>query len=202
MPEFVEALGGALAARYTWSDKLMPKRPVTHGQGRQTYMRRLEKKAGGRRAAARAAGIPYSTWGHMFSGKRGVSARNLNKLTGAFETVVMLPAKMAAIEARGYPSQIWIKAVVVADPEGERYINGYKKSADRSKAAVYNDDSAPSYRVFKAEDLESEQIKDVVDTWTTSGTDAAAGVLLAAIEAKYSGPFGFEGPNVEVTLHD
>lgn len=165
-------------------------------------MRRIMAAVGGtRKAAAAAAGIPYSTWGHLMGAKRHASAANVRKIESAFARLVMAPAMAAKIKAKGYPKEIWIKAVVVADPEGERYINGYGRSADSSKEAVYGVTAFPAYRTFKAGKDTDLDTRAVVHAWLSRGPDAAADALGDAIQSAYGNEFGFEGNHVDVELH-
>lgn len=190
MSELPEALDHALAARYRWTE---PKRPVTHGQGRKARMNAIQKATGGgRKEAARAARIPLSTWNDWVAGRRAPSPRNLRKLEAAFSRLVMAPAMAAQITRKGYPTQWAITAVVVADPDSSRYINGHPPGLTKPQA--YNLRS-PAYRTFNATGVDG---RAVVNSWLTSGPDAAAQALKAGIERSYGGPFGFEGDRTVV----
>lgn len=195
MPELPEALGAALERRYSWGE---PKRPITHGQGRQARMHRLEKVLGGGPQAAAAAGIPRSSWGHMKAGKRGVSPKNLGKLEAAFTRLVMRPAMTAAVAKKGAPNVITVKAVVVADPDGQRYVNGYKRKRGQqgpSRKELYNVHQPPAHRKFRAEGIDN---RAVINAWLNHGNEAAAQAYEHEVERQYGEPFGFEGNHAEV----
>lgn len=196
MAELAQALGDALNARYTWKGGV--KRPVTHRQGLTARMNRIQKKVGGGpRAAAQAAGIPYSTWTHLASGRRTPSAKSVARLEGAFIRIVAAPARAAVVGRKGYPSKLSVQAVVVIDPEGSRYINGHT-SPGPSKAQVYGIHKAPEWRIFRAEGID---IRPIVDAWLASGNAWAENALLEQVEDAYHDPIGFEGNHVRVTLH-
>lgn len=193
MADLVTALGAALRGRYRW---LEPKTPVTNRQGLKARLNRIQKIYGGdRRAAAAAAGIPYSTWGHLMSGKRKASPRTLGRVESAYSRIIVAPSIAGQIAKKGYP-RVWsITAVVVADPEGRRYINGHPSGMSKAYAAAIT--TPPGYRTFNADGLPNRAI---VDAWIHHGDQAAAQKLLEEIERAYSGAFGFEGNRVEVTL--
>lgn len=180
-----EALGGALSARYGWAE---PKRPATHTIGRQARMRRIMAAVGGsRKAAAAAAGIPYSTWGHLMGARRHASAANLRKIESAFARLVMSPAIAAKIAAKGYPKLWIVSAVVVADPRSRRYLN----------RKVDGPGGEEGWRAFKGEGLRGKRI---VDPWLSLGDEAAAQALEAEVGRVYGGPWAFEGDHVGVEL--
>lgn len=193
--EIVEALDTALKARYGWSE---PLRPSTHRQGLKARMGRIQKATGGnRRAAAKAAGIPYSTWGDWQTGRRSPSPRNLRKLEAAFSRIVMAPAIAAKLAVKGYPAEIHITAVVVGDPEGRRYINGQEQGVSKREAATFTE--KPEYRTFRADGIST---KAVVSAWLHYGPGQAADTLGQELEAAYGTEFGFEGDRVTVGLVD
>lgn len=210
MAELTEAVGIALAARYALGPNSRgrePKSPVTTTKGLQARMNRIMGKFGGdRRAAAKAAGVPYSTWNHLLKG-RAASPKNLAKIVAAFGKLITSPVRALVVKKRGYPDNWLIKAVVVADPGpppgapkkkgggGSRYINGRPSGATREE--VKNLTEAPAYRTFKAEGLDSARI---VDAWLSQGDQAAADVLLDEVADVYGQEFGFEGDHVEVTF--
>jgi hypothetical protein len=211
--ELTEAVGAALAARYTLGPRSLgrePRTPITDPRGLRARMDRIMGKFGKeknpRRAAATAAGVPYSTWNHLMKG-RGASAKNLAKITAAFAKLVTPPARALVVKKRGYPDNWLIKAVVVVDPGpppgapkkkgggGSRYVNGRPAGATREEVKDLTE--APAYRTFKAEGLDSKRI---VDAWLTQGDEGAAGALLDEVADVYGEEFGFEGNHVEVTL--
>lgn len=201
MAELAEALGAALAARYALGPKSRgqePKSPVTTSVGLRARMNRIMGKFSGeknpRRAAAKAAGVPYSTWNHLLKG-RSASPKNLAKITDAFQKLITLPARALRVKQVGLP-RVWaIAAVVVGNPNGSRYVNGRRPGATREE--VYNITTPPEYRTFRAEGLDSARI---VDAWLSQGDQAAAGALLDEVKDVYGSEFGFEGGHVEVTL--
>lgn len=199
MAEFAEALGDALCGRYKFREL---RSTVDSRTGVKARMNRLLKVYGGnRRRAAAAAGIPYTSWGYMTSGKRKTSPKNLGKLEAAYGRIITSPYRSGIIAKRGYPVTWSIRAVVVADPDGSRYINGQNPGVDPDTAAGFTQE--PEYRWFNAT-LSAADSRGVVDAWLGGGgpldDDAAAGALVAAIEDDI-GPFGFEGNTVEVELH-
>lgn len=203
MAEFAEALGDALAARYRLGPKSKghpPKTPITQQRGLLARMNRIMAKfKGNRREAAKAAGIPYTSWNRMLR-KGGASDRNRDKVAATFSRLFTAPALAALVAKRGYPSRIEVKAVVVCDPKRSRYINGRPPGA--TKDEVKNETTGPAYRSFNAEELEAAAVEAVVDAWVTGGADGAADEFLAQVKEEYTDEFGFEGDNVEVILHD
>lgn len=203
--DLVTAVDVALAERYALGPKskgLEPRTPITEQRGLQARMHRIMDKFGGRaepsarRRAAQASGIPYSTWNHALSG-RNVSAKTLGKIGGAFAKLVTSPARALRVKKRGLPNEWLIAAVVVCQPNGSRYINGYP--AGTQLEDIDDPTQLPAYRTFRAEGLDSGRI---VDAWLTQGAGAATDALLQEIEAAYGDEFGFEGDDVEVTLND
>lgn len=194
-----EAVGVALEQRYALgahSKGREPRTPIDQPRGVQARMRRIMEKFGGnRRAAARAAGVPYSTWNHALRG-RNVTPRTLEKIGGAFAAYVTAPARALRVKKVGLPSEWLITAVVVADPRESRYVNGHGSGASREEAAsISGNPDDPGYRTFRAEGLDSGRI---VDAWLTGGAGAATAALLDEIEDAYGTEFGFEGDDVEV----
>lgn len=167
-------------------------------------MRRIMAAAGGtRKAAAAAAGIPYSTWGHLMGAKRHASAANVRKIESAFARLVMAPAIAAKIKAKGYPKTITIRAVVVADPYGRRYINRKVDGPNGPKGAG----AAMGWRKFKAENISDAGMRRIVDGWLHHGPEAAAQILQGdqhhkgVMEDAYPGSgWAFEGNHVDVEL--
>lgn len=212
--ELAEAIGTALQQRYALGPKSKgrePRTPVTEQRGLTARMNRIMEKFGGnRREAARASGVPYSTWNHLLAGRR-VSKRNLEKITGAFGRLVTTPARALRVKRVGLPGNWLITAVVVADPGspeespednsgGSRYVNGHGSGVTRAEAAALSgNEEDPAYRTFKAEGLDSERI---VDAWLSQGDDAAASALLDEVEDVYGTEFGFEGNDVKVEFDD
>ena len=209
--EFVEALDAALGERYALgptSRNREPKTPITQHVGLRARMQRIVDKFGGRHnrharvQAARAVGIPYSTFGHMLRGRQPKEA-NVRKVEEAFRRLVTAPAYAALVKKRGYPSSVSIKAVVVADPdvkdasgkvkrEGAKYVN-IKQAGPGNEMG---------YREFNAENLTAQQMAAVVDAWVWQGAAAAAATLTDALPSVYDGtPFGFEGDHVKVEFH-
>lgn len=213
MAELTEAVGAALAARYALGPNSRgrePKSPVTTSVGLRARMNRImgkfSEEKNPRRAAAKAAGVPYSTWNHLLKG-RSASPKNLAKIVAAFGKLLTAPARALVVKKRGYPDTWAIKAVVVVDPGpppgapkkkgggGSRYINGRPAGATREE--VKNVTEAPAYRTFNAEGLDS---KKIVDAWLSGGDQAAADALLDEVADVYGQEIGFEGNHVEVTL--
>jgi hypothetical protein len=210
-----EAVGAALDERYALGPRSVgrpPRTSITQPKGLEIRMRRImDKFKGNRREAARAAGVPYSTWNHALHG-RNVSPRTLRKITGAFAKLVTSPARALRVKKVGYPGNWLITAVVVADPGpdptkhgsgkggGSRYVNGHGSGLTRAQAAALSgDEEDPAFRTFKAEGLDSARI---VDAWLTQGDEAAADVLMQEIADVYGTEFGFEGDHVEVEFDD
>jgi len=199
MPDFTAALGDALCGRYRFRELRSTTATRT---GVKARMGRLMKAYGGdRRAAARAAGIPYSSWGKMLSGKHKIGTRNLGRLEAAYTRLIVSPLRSGIIAKRGYPKMYEIDAVVVADPKRSRYINGQPPGLSEVEAARFT--TAPEHRTFRAK-LGPAESQAVVDAWLSGGgpldDEAAAGALLTAIDREH-GPFAFEGNTVGVTLH-
>jgi hypothetical protein len=198
--QLVNAVGAALEERYALGSKskgVPPRTPITEPKGLEIRMRRImEKFKGNRREAARAAGVPYSTWNHALRG-RNVTTRTLEKITGAFASLVTAPARALRVKRRGLPSLWQIIAVVVCQPSGSRYING--QPAGTALEDIPDPTSEPEYREFNAEGLDSGAI---VDAWLAGGAAAATAKLLDEIEENYGDEFGFEGDDVEVYLYD
>lgn len=213
--DLVEAIGAALDTRYALGPKSKgrePRTPVTQQRGLTARMNRIMGKFGGnRREAARASGVPYSTWNHLLAGRR-VSPKNLEKIKGAFRQLVTAPFLALRVKKVGLPNEWLITAVVVADPGpdptkhggaaggGGRYANGHGSGITREEAAAASgDENDPAYRTFRAEGLDSHAI---VDAWLTQGDEAAAAALVDEIEVVYGTEFGFEGDDVEVGFDD
>lgn len=192
MSGFPAALDAAMHGRYGLSVAASePKRPVTHRQGLTARMNRIAKAVGGnRRDAAREAGIPYSTWGHLLSGKRSANAVNSRKVELAFSRLVTAPAIAAKVKKEKYPVHYIVGAVTVGDPKGKRYINGKKDGPS----------NAQGWREVKWK-LNRRNSKDVVMAWFGHGGDAAAQKFVDCIRREYGTEFGFEGDDVEVTLN-
>lgn len=207
----VEAVGEALAQRYALGPRSKghePKTPITEPKGLQARMRRImDKFKGNRREAAKAVGVPYSTWNHLLAGRR-VSKKNLGKITDSWFRLFISPARALRVKKVGYPGNWLITAVVVAAPggasaddvgmSGSRYVNGHGSGVSREDAAALDTEDS-GYRTFKAEGLDSAAI---VNAWLDGGDDAAAQALLDEIEETYGEEFGFEGDNVEVGFDD
>lgn len=210
--ELVEALDAALKRRYALGPHSLgrePRTPITEPKGLEIRMRRImDKFKGNRREAAKAAGVPYSTWNHALKG-RNVTKKTLDKILGAFGKLVTAPARALRVKRVGYPDNWPIRAVVVADPgpdprrhkshggRGARYVNGHGTGLTKAEAASLSGTDDPGYRVFRAEGLDSARI---VDAWLTQGAEAAADVLLQEIEGAYGEGFAFEGDDVEVQI--
>lgn len=207
----VEAMGAALDERYALGPRSIgrePRTPITEPKGLEIRMRRImDKFKGNRREAAKAAGVPYSTWNHALRG-RNVTQKTLNKILGAFAKVVTAPARALRVKKAGYPDEWLITAVVVADPgppqepkpgerDGSRYVNGHGSGVTRAQAAALSGTDDPGFRTFRAEGLDS---KAIVNAWLSGGAEAATQQLLDEIEEAYGGPFGFEGDHVEVEM--
>lgn len=209
----VEAMGAVLEERYALGPRSIgrePRTPITEPKGLEIRMRRImDKFKGNRREAAKAAGVPYSTWNHALRG-RNVTQKTLNKILGAFAKVVTAPARALRVKKVGYPDGDWlITAVVVADPgpveepkpgerDGSRYVNGHGSGVTRAQCrSISGNDEDPGYRTFRAEGLDS---KAIVNAWLSGGAEAATQQLLDEIEEAYGGPFGFEGDHVEVEM--
>ena len=214
--QLTEALDRALDARYALGAKSPgrePRTPISDGRGLRARMHRIMDRFGGRaepsarREAARAAGIPYSTWNHALNG-RNVSKKTLGRIGEAFGKIVTAPARARRVAKVGVPTTWAITAVVVASPGdedegpednsggGSRYVNGHGSGVSREDAAALDTDD-PGYRTFNAAGLDGERI---VDAWLSHGAEAAAGALLDEITDVYGTEFGFEGDNVEVDL--
>lgn len=204
------ALGAALDRWYPLGPHSMgrePKTPVTEQRGLKARMDRIMHKFGGnRREAAKAAGVPYSTWNHLLAGRR-VSTKNLEKITGAFGRLVTAPARALVVKKRGETPSVWnITAVVVVDPgdprfvnkggggRGARYINGQPTGTTREEAAALGPGD-PGFRTFKAEGLDGETI---VNAWITGGDEKAEQALLDEVADAYGEEIGFEGDDVRV----
>ena len=213
--KLTEAVGAALAARYALgptSTGREPKSPITTSVGLRARMNRImgkfSEEKNPRRAAAKASGVPYSTWNHLLKG-RGASAKNLAKISAAFGKLVTAPVRALVVKKRGYPDTWSIKAVVVVDPgppeepargkpDGSRYVNGHGSGVTRAQAkALSGHNEDPGYRTFNAEGLGSKRI---VDAWLSGGDQGATDALLDEIRDTYGEEFGFEGDHVEVTL--
>jgi hypothetical protein len=206
-----EALGVALEERYALGPRSSgrePATPITDRRGLAARMNRITARFGGnRRAAARAAGVPYSTWNHLLGARRGVSQKNLDKITNAFARFVTAPARALRVKRVGYPDEVRITAVVVAEPGppeespednrgASRYVNGHGSGVTRAETeAISGIEEDPGYRTFRAEGLDTARI---VDAWLSQGSDAAAEALLDEIEDVYGTEFGFEGDHVRV----
>lgn len=197
----VEAVGVALSERYALGGRskgLEPRTPVTQQRGLTARMKRIMEKFGGsRRDAARASGVPYSTWNHLLAGRR-VSSRNLEKITGAFQRLVTAPSRALRVKRVGLPDVWSIGAVVVNSPSSSRYVNGRGEVPKDQVAAVAAETSGPEWRYFNAEGLDSARI---VDAWLTQGDGAATDALVAEIEDVYGSEFGFWGDAVDVAFH-
>lgn len=212
----VEAMGAVLKERYALGPRSIgrePRTPITEPKGLEIRMRRImDKFKGNRREAAKAAGVPYSTWNHALRG-RNVTQKTLNKILGAFAKVVTAPARALRVKKVGYPDGDWlITAFVVADPGdeepdpkrhgshgggGSRYVNGHGSGVTRDEINGLDPETDPGYRTFRAEGLDS---KAIVNAWLSGGAEAATQQLLDEIEEAYGGPFGFEGDHVEVEM--
>lgn len=199
MADLEEAVDIALDDRYALGRDNRARPPKSSADtliGLRARMNRIMKKFGGdRRAAARATGIPYSSWNHALGG-RNISAKNRNKIVSGFAALVTSPARARKVKRVGLPSVWSIGAVVVGDPDGSRYINGYP--AGTTLEDLPDDHSPPAWRYFNAEGLDSGRI---VDAWLTHGAGPATDALLDEIEQVYGTPFGFEGDHVDVAFH-
>lgn len=196
MADFPTALDEAMHGRYRLGRAAAePKRPISHRHGLTARMNRIQAAVGGdRKAAAQAAGIPYSTWNHLFSGKRSASAANTRKLELAFARIVTLPAIAAKVKTKGYPVHYVVSAVTVADPgtadrKGSRYINGQRGGPANEQG----------WRPVKWK-LGRNNSRDVVTAWLGHGAEAAAQAFVDRIRQEYRSEFGFEGDNVTVVL--
>ncbi len=201
-----EAVDEALTERYALSEKSVgrePRQPITDTDGLQTRMERIMRKfrpkkgePSPRRRAAAAVGVPYSTWNHALKG-RAVSKSTLAKIGAGFTKLVTAPARALRVKKVGYPDVWSIRAVVVCQPAGSRYVNG-RGSTATAKEDVEEIVTGPEYRTFNAEGLDSEAI---VGAWLSGGAGPATTALLEEIEASYGDEFGFEGDHVDVAFY-
>jgi hypothetical protein len=198
--ELTEAVGVALSQRYVLGPKSKgrePKTPITDPKGLQMRMRRISDKFKTKKEAAKAAGVPLSSWDHIVSGRRAPSKKNLGKIADAFRRLVTAPAMALVVKKRGLPSEWHIWAVVVCQPNGSRYINGQPPGT--AYGDIEDPTTAPEWRLFRAEGLDSGRI---VGDWVSGGATAATDALLDEIEQAYGDEYGFEGDHVKVELHD
>lgn len=172
-----EALHGALGAYYSFRGR----------SDHQSMRAALERVTGSKKAASQAAGIGRSTWGFWDAGKREPSGANLRKLADAYEQYVARPARRQQRKVRPLPHLAAVTAVVVAFPQGTRYMNG-KNAADPK-----------SHRLFNAGKGKNLDLSDTVAAWV-QGADPA-GPFLQDVERAYGEPFGFEGDDVHVRLY-
>lgn len=196
MADFIAALDAALRARYgaRRPEWVGVKRPVTHRQGLKARMRALmEAHGGNRRAAAASAGIPYSSWGHMLSGKRKVSAKNLSRLESAYTGQVTGPKMTDALNRGGTPHPVTVWAEVTANP-GIQSDSPKRNSTSHASAPP---GAGQGWRPFKAENVTPAALEDVVRVWMREGPIAAAKRFEKEVEDAYL-PFEFQGDHVEV----
>lgn len=212
--QLTEAVGAALGARYPLGPKSLgrePKRPISDPRGLKTRMDRIRGKFKSDREAAKAAGVPYSTWGHIAKGRRAPSQKTLDRITQAYGRLLTAPARALAVK-RGpdAPSEWLIRAVVICQPgpdptrhgpgtggRSSRYANGHGSGLTREQARAVSGTEDLAFRTFRAEGLDSERI---IGDWVTGGAEAATAALLDEIETAYTDEFGFEGDHVEVSF--
>ncbi|MBW5252035.1 hypothetical protein JGS39_24050 [Streptomyces sp. P01-B04] len=174
---FPEALDGALRG---WYPVAGIKSPISQRRGFTARLNALERALGGRRAAAAAMGIGYSTWGAWFAKKpRGASAASLRKVDDAYAQLL----RTKTVTKTSGPGLMVVTADVVADPRKSRYRNKTLR------------------RQFKADQLGKAGIRPIVLRWQNGGSPAdVAAVAIAAIKSAYSTEFAFEGDSVTVEL--
>lgn len=175
---FPEALGAALSARFHVPEI---RSPATQKRGLDARMNALVKVHGGdyKRAAA-SAGIPERTWRDWRNGTHPPGAKSLRRLEGAYARQIIRPAATRMLaNAKKAVKSIHVRATVVVDPAGRRYVN-----------------STPD-REFRAEKIPAER---VVTAWMSHGPEAAAQQYEALVAVQYGQQFGFEGDNVSVEL--
>lgn len=175
MADIGEALDAALSRHYPWGE---PKSPASSTRGLQARIRHLEQAMGGRRQAAKAAGIGLSSWDFWKARTRKPSPANLRKLEAAYARLVVRPKVLAKVAKKGTPTRVTVTAEV-------RWTDSPRKMYNRTKQ-----------RTVKLEGL---RMGRVVRAWLAAGPQAA-GIALqeAAARAYQVNEIGFEGDNVEV----
>lgn len=189
-----EALIAALNERYAPG--------IVGYRNHRGQMDALAEQFGSKKAAAEAAGIPRSTWGHWehrthprdpWKSPRGRA--HLGDLRDAYERLIRRPTIRARIDELGLPRVIGIDAVVVADPSGSKHRN-------RAPHRRFNAGGV-GIGVRRGGPLPRDRMSAMVAAWL-AGADPAPSLISAIDEAYPSATveghsFGFEG-DVRVTL--
>lgn len=177
MPDFPTALNDALRGWYPPPGGI--RSPVSSHRGQAARMAALERSYGSKKAAAAAAGIGASTWRAWTThgtSHRPPSAASQRKLDDAYRSLL----RAVQVRRTPRPTTMNIYALVVADPNGSRYVNRTPE------------------RMFKAE---KGGVGPAVDAWLRGDSpDQVAAAALDGIAAAYGTRFAFEGENVYVDL--
>lgn len=185
MPDLGTALDGALTARYGWETL---RSPATSWRGLQARMNALEKARGGRRGAAQAAGIGYSTWTHLIARRREPSAATLRRLEAAYARDVLTPRVRRAIARKQVPTNLTVTADI-------KWSNSPRKQYNRQP-----------YRKTHLDQLTQSDMAAVVDVWLRFGGPAAGAALERVTTRRYGLDYPkdsieFQGDQVVIHLH-
>lgn len=179
-----------------WFDvsRLSVKLPITNKRGLSARLSALQRLHGGKPQAARALGIPASTWrawtSSVVAKRRPPSRANQRKINNAYEQLLRQRAHGRPVSRGGKigPTKVEIRALIVFDPgpkggpQGARYTNRINP-----------------HRLFKALNLPADDVRATVTIWASFGPAAAADYLEERCSAAYPPGVAFEGDDVTVT---